>query len=83
MIGMLMGDQDGIHAVALFINCSEAREKIALTQAGVHKNARTLGSDKGRVTRTTAGEHTNFDDDTPPMFIVAQAARPRTRSLTA
>src|ERR1035438_6974320 len=40
MIGMLMGDQDGIHAVALFINCSEAREKIALTQAGVHQHAR-------------------------------------------
>src|ERR1035438_3090469 len=69
MIGVLMGDQDGIHAVALLINSGKTREKIALTQAGVHQDTGTLGSDEGRVSRTAAGEHTNFDDDTPPCSL--------------
>jgi len=48
--------------------------KIALAYAGVHQDAGTLGADEGRITRAAAREHTDFDDDAPPMFIVAQGA---------
>ena len=71
MIGMLMGDQDGIHGVALFVNGGEAGKKVAFAQAGIHQDAGGAGADEGRVTGTTAGEHTDFDDDAPPKFIVA------------
>ena len=39
VIGVLMGDQNGIHAVALLVDSGEAREKVAFAEAGVHQDA--------------------------------------------
>ena len=67
-----MRDQDRIQSVALLVDGGEPRQKIAFAQSGVHQDARAPGTNEGGITRATAGEHTDFDDDAPPKFIVAQ-----------
>jgi hypothetical protein len=67
MVGMLMGDQNGIEVLGLFADGIEAGDDVTLAEAGIDQDARPLGAKECGVSRTTASEHTDFDDDAPPV----------------
>jgi hypothetical protein len=54
MIGVLVGDEDGVQAFRLFPDRGQPSQDVALAQACVYEDARSLGADEGGVSRTAA-----------------------------
>jgi len=56
VIGVLVGDQDGVEAVEVAFDGGEASQGFALAEAGVNENAGGFGFEQGDVARTAGGE---------------------------
>ena len=56
MVGVLVGNEDGVEAVDIAADGGEAGEGFALSKAGVNEDAGTLGFEQGEIARTAGGE---------------------------
>ena len=56
VIGMLMGDEDCVEPQRILADGEQPFASVAITQPRVDEQARTVGGDERRVSRTTAGE---------------------------
>jgi hypothetical protein len=60
VIGMFVGNEDGIERRDIFADGSQALGDFAAAEAGIDQNAGAVRRDKNRVARTAAGEDANF-----------------------
>jgi len=63
VIGVLVGDQDGVEAVEVAFDGGEASQGFALAEAGVNENAGGFGFEQGDVARTARGENGDAQAD--------------------
>lgn len=73
MIGVFVADEDGVNRIERFTDGIEAGLGFALAQTGIDENARAAGGDESAISRTAAGQNTDFDDERPPRPELKQA----------
>ena len=66
VIGVFVGDQDGVDGLERFTDRGEAFAQFAHAEAGVDQNARIFGGQEGGVAGTAAGQHAEFYDCPSP-----------------
>ncbi len=66
VVGVFVGDEEGVEGRGVFADGGEAVEDFAAAQAGVDEQAGAAGGEKGRVAGTGAGKYAEFDDAEPP-----------------
>ncbi len=67
VIGMFVGDEDGVETIEFATDGGEAGEGFAFAETGVNEDAGGLGFEQGEVARTTGGEDgdAKTDGDAP------------------
>ena len=66
VVGVFVGDEDGVEGGGVFADGGEAVEDFAAAQAGVDEQAGAAGGEKGRVAGTAACKYAELDDAGPP-----------------
>lgn len=56
VVGVLVGDEDGVEVVELFFDSGEAGEGFALAEARVNEDTGAIGFEQGEVARTAGSE---------------------------
>ena len=57
VVGVLVGDQDGVDAIEFLAQDRQAATELAAAEAGIDEQARAPGGDQGRVSGTSASEY--------------------------
>ena len=57
MIGMFVGDDDGIKPVDVFFHCSKSRQRFAFPKPGIDKDACALCLQQRQVARTARSQN--------------------------
>jgi hypothetical protein len=67
VVGVFVGDQDGVEAIDFATDGGEARKGFAFAEAGVDENAGGLGFEQGEIARTAGRENgdAKTDGDAP------------------
>ena len=67
MIGMFVGDEDGVEAIDFATDGGETGEGFALAEAGVNEDAGGFTFEQGEIARTAGSEDGNAqaDENTP------------------
>ena len=73
MIGMLVCDQNCVDFFRLLVDGGQSGKYIPLAQTCVDEDARAAGANESRIARAAAGEHTNLNDNAPPLLIVTES----------
>ena len=63
VVGVLVGDEDGIEAVDVALNGGEASESFAFSEAGVNENAGGFCFEQGEIARTARSEDRDAQAD--------------------
>ena len=66
VVGVFVGDEDGVERGGVFADGGEAVEDFAAAKAGVDEQAGAAGGEEGRVAGTGAGKYAELDDAEPP-----------------
>lgn len=56
MIGMLVGDQDGVEVIQVAFYGGQACQRFAFTEASVYKDAGAFGLEQRQVARTSRSQ---------------------------
>ena len=63
MIGMLVGDENGVETIDFAADGGETGEGFAFAEAGVNEDAGGLGFEQGEIARTAGGEDGDAQTD--------------------
>jgi hypothetical protein len=66
MVGMFVGDEDGVDAREVFANGRQALAKLPHAEARVHQDARVFGGQQCGVSGTAACQNAKLNDVRPP-----------------
>ncbi len=66
VVGVFVGDEDGVEGGGVFADGGEAVEDFAAAEARVNEQAGAAGGEKGRVAGTAACKYAELDDAGPP-----------------
>jgi hypothetical protein len=66
VVGVLVGDEDGVETGGVFADGGEAGKGLLAAEAGIDEDAGVLGADKGGVAGAGASEDADFDDKRLP-----------------
>lgn len=59
MVGVFVGDQDGVKVVKVCADGRESRQRFTFSQASVNKDASAFGLEQRQIARTTGREDGN------------------------
>jgi hypothetical protein len=63
VIGVLVGDEDGIDTIKIAFDSGKARERFAFSEAGVYEDAGAFGFEQREIARTAGSEDGDAQTD--------------------
>jgi hypothetical protein len=63
MVGMFVGDKDGVELLEFAPDGGEPRQRLAFTKSGVYKDAGTFGFEQRQIARTAGRKYGDAQAD--------------------